>query len=123
VARNRDPACKTAVNWVMKRIRQMTRKRALERWETKIGNSGVTPQAIRLTAKFLLKRDGSKAPTAIHGPSGLKFLQSVKANAIAWRFSSHPMNCVTKTMNCGWRIEFMLYSKPQTTDPSEDKTM
>jgi hypothetical protein len=35
----RDPACKTAVNWVSKAIRRMTRKRALERWETKIGNA------------------------------------------------------------------------------------
>jgi hypothetical protein len=30
-----------------------------------------------------VKRDGSRAPTAIHGASGLKFLPSEKANAIA----------------------------------------
>jgi hypothetical protein len=40
-----DPACKTAVNWVTKSIRRMTRKKALERWETKINNAEVTPQA------------------------------------------------------------------------------
>jgi hypothetical protein len=61
----------------------MTRKKALERWETKIGNADVTPQAIWPIAKSLLTRDGPRAPTAIHGVSGLKFLPSEKANAIA----------------------------------------
>jgi hypothetical protein len=42
----RDPACKTADNWFMKSIRRMTRKKALERRETKINNTEVTPQAI-----------------------------------------------------------------------------
>jgi hypothetical protein len=42
----RDPACKTAVNWVAKSIRRMTRKRALERWETKISNTEAAAQAI-----------------------------------------------------------------------------
>jgi hypothetical protein len=79
----RDPACKTAVNWVTKQIRWMSRKKALERWETKIGNCEVAPQSIWPIVKFLLKRDGSRAPTAIHGPLGLKFLPLEKANAIA----------------------------------------
>jgi hypothetical protein len=48
-------ACKTAVNWVTKSIRRMTHKKALERWETKISNSEVTPQAIWPIAKSLLK--------------------------------------------------------------------
>jgi ATP-dependent exoDNAse (exonuclease V) beta subunit len=61
----------------------MTHKKALERWETKIGNPEVTPQAIWPIAKSLLKRDGSRVPTAIHGPSDLKFHPSEKANAIA----------------------------------------
>jgi hypothetical protein len=42
----RDPASKTAVNWVTHNIRRMVRKRALERWETKLANCEVTPQAI-----------------------------------------------------------------------------
>ncbi|PNF41415.1 hypothetical protein B7P43_G14387 [Cryptotermes secundus] len=79
----RDPACKTAVNWVTKSIRRMTRKKALERWETKISNAEVTPQCIWPIAKSLLKRDGPRAPTAIHGSSGLKFHPSEKANEIA----------------------------------------
>jgi hypothetical protein len=73
----RDPACRAAVNWVSKAIRRMTRRRALERWETKIGNAEVTPKAIWPIAKSLLTRD------AIHGASGLKFIPSEKANAIA----------------------------------------
>jgi hypothetical protein len=32
----RGPGCKKAVNWVSKSIRRMTRKTALERWETKL---------------------------------------------------------------------------------------
>jgi hypothetical protein len=61
----------------------MTRKKALERRETKIGNCEFTPQGIWPIAKSLLKRDGPRAPTAIHGPLGLKFLPLEKANAIA----------------------------------------
>jgi hypothetical protein len=69
----RDPKSKTAVNWVAKSVRRMTRKKALEGCETKIGNSEVTPQARWSIAESLVKRDGPKATTAIHGPSRLKF--------------------------------------------------
>jgi hypothetical protein len=79
----RDPACKTAVNLVSQAIRRITCKKALERWETKISNAEVTPQAIWPIAKSLLTRDGPRAPTAIHGASGLKFHMSKKANTIA----------------------------------------
>jgi hypothetical protein len=61
----------------------MTRKKELERWDTKIINAEVTPQAIWPIAISLLRRDGARAPTAIHGTSGLKFHPSDKANAIA----------------------------------------
>jgi hypothetical protein len=61
----------------------MTCKKALERWETKTSNTEVTPQAIWTIAKSLLKRDGPRTPTAIHGASGLKFHPTEKANAIA----------------------------------------
>jgi hypothetical protein len=92
----------------------MTRKKALERWETKIGNTEVTPQAIWPIAKSLLKRDGTRAPIAIHGSSGLKFHPSEKAKQLltVWKLSSRHMMCVTITMNGGWRLEFKLYSKP-----------
>jgi hypothetical protein len=68
----------------------MTRKKALERWETKISNTEATSQAIWPIAKSLLKSDGPRAPTAIHG-------------------GSHHMICITKTMNGGWRLKFKLY--------------
>jgi hypothetical protein len=81
----RDPACKTAVNWVTKQIRRMTRKKALERWETKMDTCEVTPQSIGpIAAKSLLKTDGPRAPTAVHGPLGLQSFPLEKANAIAW---------------------------------------
>jgi hypothetical protein len=48
----------------------------------------VTFHAIWPLAKSLMKRDRLKAPAAIHGPSGLKFLPLEKANAIA--------NCLEK---------------------------
>jgi hypothetical protein len=81
----------------------MTRKKALERKETKISNAEVTPQAIWPIAKSL-KRDGPRAPTAIHGASDLKFHPSEKASAIAYCLEIHHMICVTKTVNGGWRL-------------------
>jgi hypothetical protein len=84
-----------AVNWVSKAIRRMTRKKPLERWETKIGNTEVTPQAIWSIVKSFLRRDGPRAPTAIHGASGLKFHPSEKVNTIAdcleFQFTLHDL--------------------------------
>jgi hypothetical protein len=79
----RDPGCKTAVNWISKAIKRTTRKKALERWETKLANTEVTPPAIWPIAKSLTGRDGPRAPTVIHGPLGPKFQPAEKANAIA----------------------------------------
>jgi hypothetical protein len=92
----------------------MTGKKALERWETKISNTEVTPQAFSSIAKSLLKRDGGRAPTAIHGSSGLKFHSSEKVNSIAdsLEISSHTMICVMKTINGGWTLVLKLCSKP-----------
>jgi hypothetical protein len=53
--KNRDPACKKALNLVTKTIRSMTRRKALERWEIKIGNCEITPQGICPIAKSLMK--------------------------------------------------------------------
>jgi DNA polymerase III delta subunit len=61
----------------------MTRKKALGRWETKKRKCEVTPQSIWPIAKSLLRRDGPRAPTAIHGLLGQKFLPLEKTNAIA----------------------------------------
>jgi hypothetical protein len=61
----------------------MTRKKAPESWETEISNTEINPQTIWPIAKSLLKRDGPRAPTAIHGPPGLRFHPSEKAKTIA----------------------------------------
>jgi hypothetical protein len=60
----------------------MTRKEALEGWETKVGNSEVTHQAIWPIAKSLMKRDVPKAPTAIHGHLDLKYKPLDRTNTI-----------------------------------------
>jgi hypothetical protein len=60
----------------------MTRNRALERWETNIGNCEVTPKITWPIAESLLKRVGPRALTAIHGPLGLQCLPLEKANAV-----------------------------------------
>jgi hypothetical protein len=73
----------------------MTHERAHEQRETKLANTEATPQAIWLTAKSLIKRDGAMAQTAIHGPLGLKFLLLAEALTIADglenRFTSYNM--------------------------------
>jgi hypothetical protein len=60
-----------AVNWVSETIRDMTRIKALERWETKLANTEVTPQATWLIAKSLTNRDGPRTPTAFDDRLGL----------------------------------------------------
>jgi hypothetical protein len=91
----RDPTCKTAVNWVTKTIRRMTRKKLIEQWDTRLGNCGVTPRAIWPIARALLNRDAPKAPTAIHCYHSLKFLPYEEAKAIADclenRFTHHDL--------------------------------
>jgi hypothetical protein len=57
----------------------VTHRKALERWETTIGNCEVTPQVIWPIVKSLIKRDGPKAPTAVHGPLGLNYQPLEKA--------------------------------------------
>jgi hypothetical protein len=117
----RDTACKTAVNWVTKSIRRTTRKKAQERWVAKIGNAEVTPQAMWPIAKSLLKKDGRKARTAIHGASGLKFDPSEKANAIAG--CSHHMICMTKPGTAGGGLSSGSIRNRRQQPPSKDKTM
>jgi hypothetical protein len=80
MARNQDPACKKAVNWVTRNIRRMVRKRALERWETKLTNCEVASQAIWSIAKSLSKKGGPKAPSEIHGLLGPIFYPVDKVN-------------------------------------------
>lgn len=51
----------------------MTHRKALERWENKTSNCEVTPRTLWPIANSVMRRDGPKAPTVIHGSSGLKF--------------------------------------------------
>jgi hypothetical protein len=102
------------VNWVTKTIRRTTWRKALERWKKRIWNCEVTPQALWPVAKSFMERDGPRAPTAIHGLSGLKYHPLEKANAVADCLENQftPLTCVTKSMNGGWRLEFKLCSNP-----------
>jgi hypothetical protein len=56
----------------------MVRKRALERWETKLTNCEVTPQGMWPITKSLSKRSGPKTPSAIHAPLGPIFYPIAK---------------------------------------------
>jgi hypothetical protein len=110
---SRDPACKRAVNWVSKSIRRITRKKAIKWWETKICKCEVTPKSIWPIAKSFLKRDGPRAPNAIHGASGLKFHPSEKAKAITdcleIQFTPHGFS--EENHEQQWRLQFILYPK------------
>jgi hypothetical protein len=117
----RDPECKTALNWVSKSIRRLTRKKALERWETRLSNTEETPQAIWPIAKSLINRDGPRAPTAIHGNLGLKFHPMDRSNAIANclenLFTPHDL-CDENHQGCvESRIEALL--EAEDNDPCE----
>jgi hypothetical protein len=67
----------------------------MERWDKRVENCEVTPKAIWPIERALLNRDAPKAPTAIHGYSGLKFLPCDKANGttdcLENRFTHHDL--------------------------------
>jgi hypothetical protein len=89
----------------------MTQRNATERWERKIRNCDVTPQAKWPNAKLLLKRDESNAPHALYGPSGFIFSPSYKTNANtcfgSW-FIYSLWSLRRKLKIGGWRINFKL---------------
>jgi hypothetical protein len=60
----------------------MTHKMALEQWETEVRNYEVTPQTVWPIAKSLLKKNGPKAQTPVHGPLGITYHPNEKANVI-----------------------------------------
>jgi hypothetical protein len=73
----------------------MTRRKALEGWETKVGHCEGTTQALWPIVKWLMKRDGSKTPAAVLGPLDITYHLNEKANAIADclenQFTSHDL--------------------------------
>jgi hypothetical protein len=127
----RDAECKAAENRVVKTIRQLTRRKALEWWENKIGNCEVTPQAVWPVAKSLMKRDGPRAPIAIHGSSGLKFHPLEKANAIADclqnQFAAHDLCDYNHERRVEARVQALLEtvdnSPPERVRPCDIKKL
>jgi hypothetical protein len=117
----RDLGCKTEVNWVLKAIRRMTRKKALKRWESKLANTEVTPQATWPIAKSLAKRDEPRAPTVIYGPLGSTFQPTNKANAIAdcleKQFTSHKLCDENHERQVEARVQALL--EAEDNDPPE----
>jgi hypothetical protein len=61
----------------------MARKRALERWGTKLANCEITPKKIWPIAKSLSKSCGSKVPSAFQGPLGPILYPIDRINIIA----------------------------------------
>jgi hypothetical protein len=61
----------------------------------KTGHCEITPQALWSNAKSLMKRDGPKEPTAVHGTLGITRHPNEKANMIAGclenQFTSHDL--------------------------------
>jgi hypothetical protein len=94
----------------------MTRKKALERWEIRISNLEVTPYGTLFFAKSLLKRDGPRAPTAIHGVPDLKFYPFEKVKALAdgleIQFTPHDLS----DGNYGRRVEARVQALLETLD-------
>jgi hypothetical protein len=78
----RDPACKTALNWVAKNIGRLTHGKALERWKTNVTNCEVTFETSWPITKSLMERVGPQAPTAVHGPSGITYHPNEKEKVI-----------------------------------------
>jgi hypothetical protein len=122
----RDPTCKTPVNWVTKSIRQLTCRKAMEGWETKIANTEVTPQTIWPIAKSVTKRNGPKAPTAIRGPLGFICHPLEKANAIAdcleKQFTSHDLCDENHKRRVESRVQALLETVENNL-PRKNKTM
>jgi len=67
----------------------MVQRNATERWERKLSNAEITPHAIWPLVKSLKTGDKTKALSATHSPTGLKFLPFEKANVIADCLGTH----------------------------------
>jgi hypothetical protein len=96
----------------------MTRRKALERWGTKVVNSVVAPQELWSIAKSLMKRDGTKAPTAVEGSVGITYHPNEKVNQIAdcleKQFTSHDLFNKNDERQMETRVEALLASVDDT---------
>jgi hypothetical protein len=87
----------------------MTPRKTLEERDTKIENYEVTPQATWPIAKSLMTRDEPKAPTAIHGPSGLKHHPSEKGSTIDDSLEKIGSHLCDDNHEWRWSLDFKLY--------------
>jgi hypothetical protein len=105
----------------------MTRKKALERWETKLANTELTPPAIWHIAKSLANRNGPRAPTAIHGTLGLNYHPVDKANAIADclenQFTRHDLCDENQEQRVKANVQDLLEAVNSDPSPRTNKTM
>jgi hypothetical protein len=96
----------------------MTRRKAIERWETKVGNCEVTPQVLWGIAKLLTKRNEPEPPTAVHGTLRIIYHPKEKANAIADylenQFASNDMCDENHERRVETRVEALLASVDDT---------
>jgi hypothetical protein len=96
----------------------MTGRKELERLETKVGYCEVTPQALWTIAKSLMKRDVPKTSTSVHGPLGIKYHPTEKANAIAdcleKQFTSHDLRDENHERQVEARVQALLASLSDT---------
>jgi hypothetical protein len=111
----------TVVNWVTKTIHRRTQREAFEKWETKISNCEVTSHAFCPLAKSLMESDRPKAPTTIHGPLVLKFLQLEKANVTADCLENQftPHNLCDE--NHEWQVEVQVRALLEAMDDNQPK--
>jgi hypothetical protein len=96
----------------------MTHIKALEQWETKVGNCVVTPQALWAVAKSFMKSDGPNAPTSVHGSLGITYHTNEKANGIADclenQFTSHDLCYKNHEWQMETRVQALLTSVDDT---------
>jgi hypothetical protein len=98
----------------------MTSRKAIERWETKVGNCDVTPEVLWTTAKSLMKRYGPKAPKVIHGPLGIVYTYNPKkktnviADCLENRFTSHDLHDETHEREVETTVQALVASVDDT---------
>jgi hypothetical protein len=96
----------------------MTRRKVLKRREKIISNCEVIPEAIWHIVMSLMKRDGLKVPTAIHGPLGLKYQHLDKAtttvNCVEDQFTPHNLCDENRKRQVDARVQALLEAADDT---------
>jgi hypothetical protein len=103
VVSNQGPIIKTAMIWVSKIIKWMTRCKAFEREERQLGNCEVTTQALRHIAKSLMKRNGPQTTFQEH--LEITYHSEGKSNATGGLFR--------KPHHISWPVWLKLWTKDE----------